>query len=243
MSAFARISGDAGRGETLLPHGDEAIDMLHSPTLSAGQNARKASTAFLVAGLLLIASPTHVGLEVYMGIALPIWGVGVFVVPGLLAAVIGGLLLSRDLSRNAPYWGHSTTVVGTISSLLLLTLLVWILGRPVVEKTSAQALGQPPDVLFALLPPFLGLTFGLLGLGVLVTDSTSDRIGVILLVMALPWLGVLAATTIVTGTFPAWLTLALYGPLPVISVVTGYALRVDISTIDQTEAHLDVPTE
>lgn len=217
--------------------------MPSSTTLLDGQMSRRSSTSFLVAGLLLIASPTHVGLGAYMGVSLPAWVVAIFVIPGLLAAVIGAVILSRDLSRIAPYWGRSATVVGVVASMLLLTLLIWVVGRPVVEMTSGVALGQPPGVLFALLAPVLGLTFGLLGLGILSTDSTSDSVGLTLLVMALPWLGVLASTAIVTGPFPAWLTLALYGPLPVFSVVIGYTLRVDTTTTDPTEAHLDVLTE
>lgn len=217
--------------------------MQSSPTLQDGQMTRKSSTAFLVAGLLLISSPTHVGLGAYMGVSLPTWVVAIFVIPGLLAGVLGAVLLSRDLSRIASYWGHSATVVGAVATMLLLTLLMWVAGRPVVEMTAGVALGQPPVILFALLAPVLGLTFSLLGLGTLLTDSTSDSVGLTLLVMALPWLGVLAATAIVTGPFPAWLTLALYGPLPVFSVMTGYTLRVDTTATDRTETHLDVLTE
>jgi len=58
--------------------------------------------AFVIAGLLLLASPATKALALFVGVSLPTWLVVSLVFPGLLASMVGLLGLYPTLARQVP---------------------------------------------------------------------------------------------------------------------------------------------
>lgn len=181
--------------------------------------------AFLSAGGLLLASPTHVSLEWFFDVTLPPWLVALFVLPGLLASLVGVLGLYPRVAGEAPRFAVTGAVAVVLAAANLIVVLGWVLGGSLLTAVSGMAVGMPPEFLFASLAPTLTTGFVLFGLACLQSGAPSRTVGSLLLSMAAPWVVVLAAMPVFGSAFPPWLTLAIYGPIPFVMLATGYALR------------------
>lgn len=190
--------------------------------------------AFTLAGGLLLMSPTHVVLEAFVGVPLPSWLVAVFVLPGLLAGLAGLASLYPDIQTARPGLARAGRFAAAATGALIIGLLAVVLLRTLLDALAGTTLGLPLGVAFSLLPIGLALVFGSFGLAARASETTSRTTSLLLLGLALPWLGVLVATPLVGDAFPGWLTLALFGPLPFLLLKLATSVR--RSTLKTTRA-------
>lgn len=200
------------------------------------------ATAFFVAGGLLLASPAHVGLELFTDVSLPTWLVTLFVMPGLTTALFGLLGLYPRLADRAPRLALAGGVTAGITGTILALLFGWILGGTLVSAVPGIVIGTPPGVLFTTVALTMTLGFLLFGFATLRSPDLAPSFGLLLLLFAVPWLVVLVATAVFGSAFPDWLTLAIYGPIPFIMLATGYTLRVGAIPTGREDASVDVTT-
>lgn len=188
---------------------------------------RRSAEAFLLAGVLLLASPAHVGLELFINVPLPSWMVASVILPGLIATLVGLVGLYPRIADRAPRMASVGGLFTGLAGTTLVVLLGWILGGSVLTAASGIAIGSPPDVAFLVLAVTMTLAFVSFGTASLRVAVPSRPVGALLLSFALPWIGSLAATAVYGSAFPRWLTLAIYGPIPVVMLATGYGLRIE----------------
>lgn len=203
---------------------------------------RLRAEAFLAAGVLLLASPTHVVLELFMDVPLPSWLVALFVLPGLIATLVGLVGLYPRIADCAPRVALAAGVVTIVAGMILVVLLGWILGGSVLMTVPGVGVGMPPGILFLSLAMTLTLAFVLFGSASLRFAVPSRAVGLLLLSFALPWIVSLAATSVYGSTFPDWLTMAIYGPIPFVMLGTGYALRIESAPTGQDDDSVDLAT-
>lgn len=200
----------------------------------------RSADAFLVAGVLLLASPTHVGLELFLDVPLPSWLVALFVLPGLFATLVGLAGLYPRIADRAPRLGLVGGVITVVAGAILLILLGWVLGNSLLTAVSGLALGTPPGAVFMLLSVSLTLAFVLFGIASMRFAVPSRSVGFLLLSFALPWVTGLSATAVYGPTFPAWLTAVIYGPIPFVLLATGYMLRLNTAPTTREDAVADM---
>lgn len=188
---------------------------------------RWSATAFFVAGGLLLASPTHIALELFMDIPLPSWIVALFILPGLITTLVGLLGLYPRLVDRAPRLALAGGVMAGITGTILIVIFVWILGGALLSAVSGIAIGTPPGVLFSTFALTMTLGFVFFGVATLRSPGFAHSFGLLLLSFAVPWIVVLATTAVFGSMFPEWLTLVIYGPIPFMMLATGYTLRVE----------------
>jgi len=197
----------------------------------------RSADAFLVAGVLLLASPAHIGLELFLDVPLPSWLVASVILPGLLAALVGLGGLYPRLAARAPRTAAVGGAFTTLACVTLVVLLGWLLGDGVLTATAEATIGSPPGFVFLSLPVTMTLAFVAFGTASLRVAVPSRRIGALLSAFALPWVVTLVATTVYGSAFPRWLTLAIYGPIPFVMLATGYTLRMEsLSTVRDPSA-------
>lgn len=192
-----------------------------------GTIERWSAEAFLVAGVLLLASPAHIVLELFLNISLPSWMVASLILPGLIATLFGLAGLYPQIADRAPRMAAIGGLFTTLAGATIVVLLGWILADSVLTTASGIAPGSPPDTTFLILATTMTLAFVCFGTASLRVSVPSRLVGVLLLSFALPWIVSLAATPVYGPAFPRWLTLAIYSPIPVVMLATGYTLRTE----------------
>lgn len=200
------------------------------------------ATAFFVAGGLLLASPAHIALELFVDVPLPSWLVALFILPGLLAALVGALGLYPRLVDRAPHVALAGGIAAGITAAILAVLFGWVLGGAVLAAVSGIAIGRPPDALFSAFAVTMTVGFVLFGVAALRAPGLERSLGLLLVSFAVPWLVVLAAAAVVGAPFPPWFVLAAYGPIPLIMLATGYVLRGGAVSTGRAADAVDVAT-
>lgn len=204
--------------------------------------AERSSGAFFLAGWLLLASPAHVALELFLEIPLPTWLVAAFILPGLMATLVGLLGLYPLVVDDAPLLSVAGGVVTAVTATTLAVLFSWVLGGALLAAVSGVAVGTPPGVLFMVLTLTMTLGFVLFGLATLRSPRLTRSLGLLLCSFAAPWAVALAATGVYGSSFPDWLTLAIYGPIPIIMLATGYTRSMNSVATARTDVPADVST-
>jgi hypothetical protein len=202
----------------------------------------RSSEAFLVAGTLLLASPAHLGIELVGAFSLTSWVVALFVFPGLFAALVGVSGLYPQLADQSPRLALTAGVITTSTGAMLVGLLGWILGASLLNAVSTLSLGMPPDIAFVTLSVSMTLSFLSFGIASLRSAAPSRAVGLLLLSFATPWILAVAATLVYGSTFPEWLLLLIYGPVPLIMLATGYTLRTPSTLTAEDDTAVDVTT-
>lgn len=198
--------------------------------------------AFLAAGVLLLASPTHIALELFIGVPVPAWLIALFVFPGLIATLVGLFGLYPLLADRAP---RLTTVAGVstaMAGLILSVLLGWIVGGSLLTAVSGMAVRMPPAIAFQSLSITLSLAFLLFGIAILWYAIPSRGVGILLVSFSLPWVSSLVATSIYGSAFPDWLAIVIYGPIPFLMLATGYLLRMELPPTGREAYSVDLST-
>lgn len=189
--------------------------------------------AFVIAGLLLLASPATKALALFVGVSLPTWLVVSLVFPGLLASMVGLLGLYPTLARQVPRLSLAGGVVATIAGSATAVTFGWMLAA------SVPALGvvatPPPGPVFLSLMVSIALGFALFGVASLRTTVISRSVGLLLLGFAVPWIVIFAVTPVYGSDLPGWLALALYGVMPPVLLATGHVLRDDSVSTESDE--------
>lgn len=195
---------------------------------------------FLAAGVLLLASPTHIALELFVGVPLPSWLVALFVLPGLIATLVGLFGLYPSIVDRAPLIANVAGVISAIGGLILAVLLGWIVGGSLLTSVSGMAVRMPPGTAFQSLAITLSLAFLLFGLAAVWFAVPTRKVGVLLVSFSLPWVSSLAATSIYGTAFPEWLIFAIYGPIPFLMLGTGYLLRMESPPRSREDHSVDI---
>lgn len=190
-----------------------------------GLDGPVSTRAFTLSGGLLLMSPTHVIAEEFVGVPFPTWLVAVFVLPGLLAALVGLAGLYPIVRTHRPRLARAASVPTVATGVLLLGLLAISLGNALLVALTGTTARVKPGPFVGLLPIGLALAFGLFGSATWFTNQLSRTSSLLLFALTLPWLGVLGATALIGDSFPGWLTLTLFGPLPVWMFGLGASLH------------------
>lgn len=235
----AEDDADTAHGETLIYPGYHRMVMSSVSTRLWRALESRSADAFLVAGVLLLASPTHVGLELFAEVHLPPWLVALFVLPGLLATLVGLAGRYPETADRAPRVALAGGVATALTGLTLVVLLGWILGASLLNAVVGAAVDLPPDAAFVVLPVLLTLAFVLFGAASLRSAALPRRVGFLLLSFALPWVVSLAGTAVYGSSFPPWLTIAIYGPVPFVMLATGYTLRTATGAVGREDTAVD----
>jgi len=179
--------------------------------------------AFVVAGLLLLASPATKALALFVDASLPTWLVVILVFPSLLASMVGLLGLYPTLTRQVPRLSLAGGVVAAMAASATAVAFGWMLAAsvPALEVIATP----PPGPVFLSFMVSIALGFALFGVASLRTTAISRSIGLLLLGFAVPWMVILAVTPVYGSDLPSWLALALYGVMPPVLLATGHALR------------------
>lgn len=187
--------------------------------------ARWRARAFLVAGVLLLASPASKGLAFLADVSPPMWLVALLVFPGLLTALAGLLGMYPQLADETPLLALAGGVVAAITGSGLALLFGWVLASTVAPSLRGIAVSVPPGSVFLSLMVLIPAGFVLFGVGSLQATVHSRSIGILLLGFAAPWVVILTVTPVYGADLPAWLAIAVYGVMPVVLLATGYSLR------------------
>lgn len=227
------------RGETFFWTGCQTKGMQTILTRVLRTLERWSAEAFLLAGVLLLASPAHIVLELFVNIPLPSWLVASFIMPGLIATLVGLGGLYPQIAERASWMATLGGLFTTLAGATIVVLLGWILADSVLTTASGMAPGSPPDTAFPILAVSMMLAFVLFGTASLRVTVPSRLVGALLLSFALPWIVSLVATTVYGHALPRWLTLAIYTPIPVVILATGYTLRTESLSVARENSAID----
>jgi hypothetical protein len=197
---------------------------------------RRRADAFIAGGVLLLASPGHVGLERFVGVPLPSWLVALLVVPGVIASLVGVAGLYPRLAIRTPRAALVAGVLAAIAGGSLVVLLCWVLASSISMSVFGIPVSTPPDVGFVFVSATVSATFVLFGVAWLWAGAPTRPVGILLVSFALPWLAAIGATAVYGSSVPDWLAMAIYGPIPLLTVATGYALRLESPPADFEDA-------
>jgi hypothetical protein len=84
--------------------------------------------------------------------------------------------------------------------------------------------------------------FVLSGVASLRSASLSRSTGLLLLSFAVPWIVILAVTPVYGSDLPGWVALAVYGPMPIVLLATGFRLRSETPWTDRDTPPSTLPT-
>jgi hypothetical protein len=183
------------------------------------------ATAFVIAGLLLFASPATKALALFVDASLPTWLVVILVFPGLLASMVGLLGLYPTLARQVPRLSLAGGVVAAMAASATAVTFGWMLAASVPVSIPGGVVTPPPGLVVLSLMVSIALGFALFGVASLRTTAISRSIGLLLLGFAVPWVVILAVTPVYGSDLPGWLALVLYGVIPPVLLATGHVLR------------------
>lgn len=195
---------------------------------------RWSPTAFLVAGVLLVAFAASVGLEVFMGVS----GPQAFVsIPGFLAALIGLLGLYPKLAEQSPRLARASVVVVALALVGFFVNFTWVVALTAMNGIDA---GTPPEpvILLTVLLTILGfILFGVTGL----RANTLSRTGGLLL-LAPPAVFAVMVAGAIAGYTPGWSTFAIAAMQAVAHLAIGLVLRNADMPTDRAKPAADTTT-
>lgn len=191
---------------------------------------------FLIAGLFWLVYAGLNGIE----------GITDLLTPSALDVTVSGLALLLGavsllglyprLRSHAPRISMIGVGCIVVSAASTLALLVWLFGTTLltagVPAIPEDAPGWTVAAFFsALLPLILG--FLLFGVASLRTSALSRRVGLLLIVPAVMWIGLLAGNAI--GVDETLLVVTVYIPIAVAALVIGARLRAERAPAERTE--------
>lgn len=195
------------------------------------------STVFLVAGGLLLGYAIVQGVNTFTGVTVPSWLATAYGGITLLVPVFGLLGLYprlRDHTSRLSLAGVVVTVLsGFLTLVLLLQLVVTALQMSGLPEVPADV---PTWTAAALLVGFLllAVSFLLFGLASLRTPVVSRTVGLLLLVPAAGWIGLIVANLILPSG--PYLGVAAYTPIGVAVLAIGYLLNAESEPTDRVES-------
>lgn len=191
------------------------------------------STAFLVAGSLVLGFVASNAVEAFTAVQPPTWVNTLFVSPALVVAAVGLLGFYPLLADRVPRLALASTVVVTVAGTAATVLFVVTTANALVAGLQLPFL---PVYLLTLLTTILG--FVLVGGASLWTGTPSRRIG--LLLLGPPAVNV---TMIVTAPMnpPRWSTFLISALWAGAILTIGFALRTEDAMAEHTKASADAP--
>ena len=198
--------------------------------------------AFLIAGGLLIASPATKAVAVFTDGSLPVWLVVLLVFPGLLVALAGTLGMYPQLADETPRLAFVGVTVTAVAGGAVALLFTWILVSSVIPASGGVVDTAPPGLVFLSVMSLTAMGFVLSGVASLRSASLSRSTGLLLLSFAVPWIVILAVTPVYGSDLPGWVALAVYGPMPIVLLATGFRLRSETPWTDRDTPPSTLPT-
>lgn len=200
-----------------------------------GPIARRSATAFLAAGVLLLATAVLTGLAALTSASPPRSVTGATGLVGVILSYVGLLGVYPRVVDGTPRLARTGAVLVALPVLALLVLLVWgALGHgtsavpvPIVVIPAIGVVFVASFLLFAL-----GTTlFGVAGLR---SGRLPRAVASLLFAYASTWFLHLGATTVYGSRFPVWFDSLTFGLLSVVTLAIGYHLRSESGRTDRT---------
>lgn len=192
------------------------------------------STAFLIAGGLLLVFVVSDGISAFTSMEPPGWVTIGFVAAGLIAGHIGLLGLYSQLADRVPRQALAGAVVVTLAAIGALGLLVAVL-----VNTIQPAMGLPAVPFYLVMILGTILAFLLFSVASLRTRIPSRTVGLVLL--GPPTVFILMIATV--SNTPDWLTFVIRGLQVGAYAAVGVVLRTDSIPTDRTEPALEPTTK
>lgn len=204
---------------------------------------RWSGTAFLLAGGLFFVSPMAKGLVILTDTSPQVWLVALLVFSGLSVSLVGLLGFYPRLADQTPRLSLAGAVATVIAGAVTLVVFAWMMGIHLLpEFTQVSGLATPPVSVFLALILSLGTAFTLFGIASLWSGVPSRSAGRFLLALASPWILLLVGHS-VFSSLPVWLSIALYGLIPMVMLLLGHHLRtVALSTGPETPSNEPIMT-
>lgn len=139
-------------------------------------------TAFIVGGLAWGVLIALAATNMVTAVTVPSGLIPVFLIGGLLAAYIGLLGFYPQVSDTAP----RLSLTGVVATAVAIAILAFAVAYTVATSSFTQG---PPFPVFPLLVLSTFIGFLLLGTASLRTSTPTRRIGILLIVPAVAWLG------------------------------------------------------
>lgn len=205
---------------------------------------RWCSTAFLVAGGLLLIATVLSALEVFTTLSPEGTLTGPIFFIGLIVSYVGLLGVYPKVADQSPRLALAGVVLVGLPAIMLIVLVVW--G---VSGHALQQVPVPPAVIpaFGMVLIVVILLFGLgiavIGVASLRSPPVSQTIGFLLLILAATWFGLLSATSVYGSTFPPWLDFTATGIMAVTLLAVGFRIQIGSATCEDDEGTDSRPTE
>lgn len=195
---------------------------------------RRRSTAFIVAGVLILGFVTSNGVEAFTTTQPPTWVNTLFVSPALVAAAIGLLGFYPALTDHVPRLAVVSAAVVTVAGIAAVALFGVTAGNGLVAGLELPFL---PVYLLTLLTTILG--FVLVGVASLWTRVPSRTVG--LFVLGPPTVNIVMLATAPMNP-PQWSTFLVSAAWSAAMLAIGMTLRSSSGHLDQTEPPVDSAT-
>lgn len=189
------------------------------------------STAFLIAGGLVLGFVASNGVEAFTAAQPPTWVNTLFVSPALVAAAVGLLGFYPLLADRVPRLALASATVVTVAGTAALALFVVVIANGLVAGLQLPFL---PVYFLTLLTTILG--FVLVGVGSLWASVPSRAVG--LLVLGPPTVNIIMIVTAPMNP-PQWSTFLISAMWSGTVLAIGVALRTSSAPLDQTDPSVD----
>lgn len=189
------------------------------------------STAFLVAGGLVLGFVASNGVEAFTAVQPPTWLSTLFVAPALVAASVGLLGFYPVLTERVPRLALASAAVVTAAGAAAIALFVVVTANGLIAGIQLPFL---PIYFLTLLATILG--FVLVGLGSLWTSVPSRTIG--LLVLGPPAVNIIMIVTAPMNP-PQWSTFLISAMWSGAVLAIGVALRSSSAQLNRSDQSID----
>lgn len=194
---------------------------------------RWSAPAFLFAGVLWLGDAALLGLEhlqIYTHGLLN----GVLISGAMLSTVIGLLGIVPRFADERPFLPAVTALIGGVAVITMGATVLWTVGALLLAGIS-----PPPGI--TAVPTVVA--FGWFGVAILWTDVPSRIVGLLLVALVAPWVGIavvmlLGAPAWITTT-PQWSIAVVVGLYAVLSIAIGYVVRTTRVPLDPSDQPVD----
>lgn len=179
------------------------------------------STAFTAAGLVMLAF-TALLIVADVAMTIPETGLVALFVVGIGLGVLGAIGLYPAIADHAEVLARLGAFTGVVGVVALATILLWWVGAAIGLGIPAS----PPEILWIVLMVALVLAFGSVGIAAVRTGRPSSRVGYLLLGLGLPWIILIAGSSVYGGgETPLWLDTIVFGLFAGLLFAIAYRLR------------------
>lgn len=188
--------------------------------------AERSATLFLAGGCLLLVTATLFSIEVLTQASAQGLLTGLTGFTGIIFTYIGLLALKPWFGHPTPRGASVGTILVVLPTIVIGVLLVWGLAFHLPFGTVPSPIGLASlDLIFMVTFLLVSLGIGLFGLVSLRTGIPTWHVGVLLLALAITWLGLLVLISVFGSKLPPLVDAFTFSMMASISLSIGYFLR------------------